>query len=292
VALTREELDTRVRSVGPWFHSIELPHGVITPGQGPRAYIQGAADIYSAMGIEGRSVLDVGAWDGAFSFEAERSGAADILAVDEFAWRPATWTSGKAGFELCHEALASTVRSRRLDLPQVTRENVGQFDIVLYNGIVYHVLDLIRDLIEMSRIARYVLTVETYIDNLDYPRPVMNFFPGENMPVGLPQNGWGPNPILMFALLAKLGFETVLEWPTPLHEDHRSIFIGLKPGHPFADFAQLNRDRTKPRFADAPMPLQSLEQPSPPDCAALAPEVVGWKQIGRFVGRRLRAYVC
>ena len=190
--MTLDELKNRVGSVAPWFHSIDLPYGVVTPGQGSQAFIKNAADIYFAMGIEGRTVLDVGAWDGAFSFEAERRGAADILAVDELAWHPASWTGGKAGFDLCHEALESRVRSRRLDLPQVTLENVGPFDIVLYNGIVYHVLDPIRDLIEMSRIARYALTVETYIDNLEYPRPVMNFFPGEKMPVGLPQTAGVP----------------------------------------------------------------------------------------------------
>jgi SAM-dependent methyltransferase len=236
---------------------------VVTPGQGSQAYIKDAADIYFAMGIEGRTVLDVGAWDGAFSFEAERRGAADILAVDEPAWQPAIWTSGKAGFDLCHEALASTVRSRRLDLPQVTLENVGPFDIVLYNGIVYHVLDPIRDLIEMSRIARYALTVETYIDNLEYPRPVMNFFPGEHMPAGLPQNGWGSNSLLMHALLAKLGFETVLEWPTPFQGANRSIFIGFKPGHPFEDFVRRNREWAAPRFGAAKASPPELPQPLP-----------------------------
>ena len=289
--MTLDELKNRVGSVAPWFHSIDLPYGVVTPGQGSQAFIKNAADIYFAMGIEGRTVLDVGAWDGAFSFEAERRGAADILAVDELAWHPASWTGGKAGFDLCHEALELRVRSRRLDLPQVTLENVGPFDIVLYNGIVYHVLDPIRDLIEMSRIARYALTVETYIDNLEYPRPVMNFFPGEKMPVGLPQNGWGPNSLLMHALLAKLGFETVLEWPTPSHETHRSIFIGFKPGHPFVDIVQRNRDRAAPRFAGVSPPLASLEQPSPSWDGMPKLDVIGWRQICRHIGRRLRAYL-
>jgi len=289
--VTHEELETRVSVIGPWFHSIDLPHGVVTPDQGSRAHIKEAADLYFAMGIEGRSVLDVGAWDGAFTFEAERRGAADILAVDDLAWRPATWTSGKAGFDLCHAALSSSVRSLRLDLPQVTLENVGQFDVVLYNGIFYHVLDPIRDLIEMSQITRHVLTVETYIDNIDYPRPVMNFFPGEKMPPGLPQNGWGPNSLLMHALLAKLGFETVLEWPTPTQEAYRSIFIGLKPGHSFADFVQRNSRWAARRFVGVKEPpLATCEQlPRPEELAAL-PDVIGWRQIGRYFGRRLRAY--
>jgi hypothetical protein len=72
------ETDARIRSLGPWYHSIDLPHGIVTPGHCSPAYISDAADIFFGMGIQDRSVLDVGAWDGAFSFEAERRGAADI----------------------------------------------------------------------------------------------------------------------------------------------------------------------------------------------------------------------
>jgi tRNA (mo5U34)-methyltransferase len=39
------------------------------------------------MGIDGLSVLDVGACDGYYSFEAERRGARDVLALDELVWR-------------------------------------------------------------------------------------------------------------------------------------------------------------------------------------------------------------
>ena len=99
----------------------------------------------------------------------------------------------------------------------------------------------------MSGIAREVLTVETWIDNLEVPRAVMNFFPAEEMPSWLPQNGWGPNPLLMHALLKRLGFETVLEWPTPTHENRRSIFIGFKPGHRFGDYVREHIDKARPR---------------------------------------------
>ena len=141
IPMTREELEVRVGSVGPWFHSVELPHGVVTPGQGPRAYIDAAADIYFAMGVTGRTVLDVGAWDGAFSFEAERRGAVDVLAVDDLAWRPASWTSGRVGFELCHEALGSKVRTRTLDL---ARCDPGERRSVRYRPVQWHRLPCTR----------------------------------------------------------------------------------------------------------------------------------------------------
>jgi len=202
------------------------------------------------MGIHGMSVLDVGAWDGFFSFEAERRGASDVLAVDHLSWGGGG-PGNRAAFDLCREALDSHVRDAVLELWQTTKENVGQFDVVLFNGIVYHILDPIHALIEMSGIAREVLTVETWIDNLEVPRAVMNFFPAEEMPSWLPQNGWGPNPLLMHALLKRLGFETVLEWPTPTHENRRSIFIGFKPGHRFGDYVREHIDKARPRSMGA-----------------------------------------
>jgi tRNA (mo5U34)-methyltransferase len=212
------------------------------------------------MDVCGMSVLDVGAWDGFFSFEAERRGAADVLAVDYFAWR-AGGPGNRAAFDLCRGALDSRVRDAVLDLWQTTKETVGQFDVVLFNGIFYHILDPIHMLIEMSKIAREVLTVETWIDNLEVPRAVMNFFPAEEMPPGLPQNGWGPNPLLMHALLKRLGFETVLEWPTPTMESQRSIFIGFKPGHRFGDYVSQHIDKARPRLVGAtPHLLATIER--------------------------------
>ena len=40
--------------------------------------------------LAGQSVLDVGAWDGFFSFEAERRGAARVVATDYYSWHGLT----------------------------------------------------------------------------------------------------------------------------------------------------------------------------------------------------------
>ena len=245
------ELGARMAGVRLWFHTIALPHGVTTPGLGDAQYQREAAELYFGMGVQGRSVLDIGAWDGYFSFEAERRGASDVLAVDDFVWRPGG-PGDRAAFDLAREALGSKVRDRVLDLPEVTQGHLGQFDIVLYNGIIYHVMDPVRDLINTAAIARHVLTIETWIDNLDIPRPVMNFFPGETPPPGAPQNGWGPNSLLMHALLGRIGFETVLEFPTPTLGHQRSIFLAFKPGHPFAEFVAKHAAQAQPRFRGNP----------------------------------------
>jgi tRNA (mo5U34)-methyltransferase len=61
-----------------WYHSIDLGHGIVTPGM----YSPGR--IFERFGIpdrlDGLSALDIGAYDGFFSFEAERRGASRVLA--------------------------------------------------------------------------------------------------------------------------------------------------------------------------------------------------------------------
>ena len=37
-------------------------------------------------GLRGKSVLNVAAWDGFFSFEAERLGAGRVVALDHLVW--------------------------------------------------------------------------------------------------------------------------------------------------------------------------------------------------------------
>src|SRR5262249_2616746 len=68
----------------PWFHTIDLGDGVVTPGCDNSP----AKVAYLGMPerLDGLSVLDIGAYDGFFSFECERRGAARVVAADHFCW--------------------------------------------------------------------------------------------------------------------------------------------------------------------------------------------------------------
>lgn len=50
-------------------------------------------------------MIDIGAWDGYFSFDAERRGAARVLATDSFAWQKRS----RAGFDFARQQLESQV---------------------------------------------------------------------------------------------------------------------------------------------------------------------------------------
>ena len=67
-------------------HSLDLGHGVVTPGATPAVQLCAKWDSMGLPDLRGKSVLDIGAWDGWFSFEAERRGAARVVALDRYVW--------------------------------------------------------------------------------------------------------------------------------------------------------------------------------------------------------------
>src|SRR5579862_5380212 len=79
--LSADELRARADSLG-WFHRVDLGQGVVTKGLSTGPYL--GPDAMPPM--EGKSVLDIGAWDGYYSFQAERLGARRVVALDHYVW--------------------------------------------------------------------------------------------------------------------------------------------------------------------------------------------------------------
>jgi tRNA (mo5U34)-methyltransferase len=86
-----------------WFHSIELALGVFTPG--PDDTPRKAELIQFPSDLRRKRVLDIGSYDGYFSFEAERRGAGYVLTYDHL-------PPERNGFGLAHQILKSKVEHR------------------------------------------------------------------------------------------------------------------------------------------------------------------------------------
>ncbi len=122
-ACNREKLQA-----GGWWHSIDLGDQV-TPGVNTLERLQTYwIDMRFPDDLRGKRVLDIGYWDGFFSFEAERHGA-EVVAVD--CWRPPNLFKA-------HVALNSKVEFREMSVYEVSRRKLGTFDIVLFLGVQYH----------------------------------------------------------------------------------------------------------------------------------------------------------
>ena len=186
-------------------HSIELAPGVVTPG------LDATRDRLDLLQIpadlRGRSVLDVGAWDGFFSFEAERRGAERVLATDSFAWEGTNWST-KAGFELSRQALSSSVEDQTIDVLALSPDALGgRFDVVLCLGVLYHMKHPLLMIERVASVTGELLILETHVDMTWTRRPAMAFYPDR---LGVdPTNWWGPNPEALTGMLRVAGFDHV-----------------------------------------------------------------------------------
>ena len=224
--MTREELQKKADEIR-WWHTMDLGFGVVTRGLTDPE--QGLSRMRFPADLSGKRVLDVGTWDGFFAFEAERRGAADVLATDSFIWNQndGYWT-GRRGFNLAHSALQSRVRPLEIDVMDISPESVGgTFDIVLFLGVLYHLRHPLLALERMSHVAHDLMIVETVVDNLLVPWSSLAFYPERELGDD-PTNWFGPNVRAAVDLLHVAGFPYVaVVYRTPWQ---RRFALGLTRG--------------------------------------------------------------
>src|SRR5215212_3670844 len=189
-----------------WFHSIELEPGFTTPG---RADTSAQIPRLHLPDLTGKTVLDVGAWDGFFSFEAERRGAARVVALDTFSWTARGDGTGKAGFELARRALGSRVEDVEVEVLDISPETVGgTFDVVLFLGVLYHLRHPFLAIERLRAVCNELLVLETHVDLIGTRRPAAAFYPGTELENDW-TNWWGPNPAAVCGMLEQSGFSDV-----------------------------------------------------------------------------------
>jgi tRNA (mo5U34)-methyltransferase len=188
-----------------WWHQIELPDGSVTPG------LDRSAEKLQSLhlpDLTGKTVLDVGAFDGYFSFAAERLGASRVVAVDTYSWRR---PGGKDGFEYARRALGSSVEDVELEVLDISPETVGQFDVVLFLGVLYHMRHPLLALERMASVTNEMLVMETLVDMTFLRSPTVAFYPWKMFRDET--NWWGPNRAAVVGMLHSVGFKHVVPYP-------------------------------------------------------------------------------
>ena len=204
-SMSPEEIKRRVADLR-WHHSIDLGHGIVTPGQdnSPRKLRR----LKLPESLAGKSVLDVGAWDGFFSFEAERRGASRVLATDSYSWNGSHDWGDKRGFDLAKQALNSRVEEKEIDVLELSPAAIGTFDVVLFLGVLYHMRHPLLAMEKVASVTSGMVVLETVVDLLSTRRPAMAFYPFNEL--GQDQTNWcGPNPACVVAMLKTVGFKRI-----------------------------------------------------------------------------------
>lgn len=225
-SMTKTEIEAAMGSIR-WYHTIDLGDGLVTKGTDDTPFR--LARLGLPQSLEGQSVLDACAWDGFFSFEAERRGASRVVAADSYAWHGPTWST-KAGFELARRVLGSHVADIDIDVMDLSPERLGEFDVVLLLGVLYHLRHPLLALERVASVTRDLLIVETVVDMIGFDRPAMAFYPDRELN-GDPTNWWGPNVHAMHAMLRSVGFEhvrTITPQPSALYRAARALAHSVK----------------------------------------------------------------
>jgi len=209
--MDKETVLKKVNAVPVWWHSIDLGYGIVTPGrEGGITHPTGTKNLLKNIqlpdDLKGKSVLDIGAWDGFFSFEAEKRGASKILAIDNF-YRNTLDYTGTQGFEVAKEILKSNVEFRKADVYDLSPEKFGTFDVVLFLGVFYHLRHPLLGLEKVFSVTKDMLIMETHYDPYegDDKTPLARFY--ENNEINNdPTTWWGFNKACLLASLRSVGF--------------------------------------------------------------------------------------
>ncbi len=222
-----------------WWHRIDLGHGVVTPGVDDTP--EKLRTLELPEDLTGMSVLDIGAWDGFFSFEAERRGARRVLAIDSY-YRDGEGWDTNAGFDLARTVLNSKVEHMKMDVLHVSPENIGMFDLVLFLGVLYHMRHPLLALEKVFSVTGKQMILETHADMLLYNRPAMAFYPEKELEND-PTNWCGPNAAAVRAMLKCVGFRKVkvVRGESLLFRLRRAVMGKIQHGRPFLQTIQRDR---------------------------------------------------
>jgi len=237
--LSAEAIRRRVDAVPFWFHSIDVGQGVTTPGKKTVEALRDELQSLRLPDMKGKTVLDIGAFDGFYSFEAERHGASAVTALDHYVWsmdleaHDRHWQEsrergevprayhempywkpselpGKRGFDTAHELRGSRVRPIVADFMEGDRGAFGTFDVVLYLGVLYHMENPLEALKRVAAVTREVAVIETQamaVPGLG-DRALCQFFESNELNYDV-SNWWAPNGRALEGMCRAAGFDRV-----------------------------------------------------------------------------------
>ena len=232
-----------------FYHTVDLPgFGVQDGGWDLRGRY---ADYIGGIDLEGKRVLDVGTASGFLSFEAERSGAREVVSFDldtadrqtllPFAGSPyvedhANWVrdqsaaflTWKKGYWLTHRLLGSRARVVYGDV-YAPPAGIGRFDVVILGAILEHLIDPLSAMAAVASLSDDLLVINT--DYLDADERLAEFKGRVDRPA-MSYVFWTYSISLYHEYMAIMGFEPVAV--------RKGTFAGTRP-HPDAPRSMQSR---------------------------------------------------
>jgi tRNA (mo5U34)-methyltransferase len=160
--------------------------------------------------MTGMRVLDIGCCEGFFSFEAERRGAKEVIAID-------SGPDSIRRFALCRTALNARATGFLTSVYDLNVRAFGTFDLVMFFGVLYHLRNPILALEKIFAVCSGTLLIQSHSfeDPAIANQAMARFYPF-GIESGPPENPswdytvfWVPNSACIRDMLAHVGFRDI-----------------------------------------------------------------------------------
>ena len=184
-----------------FYHRIKLTENITTPGIN-RKQIHKNIDQIRKLDLKGKKVLDIGCRDGIYSFEAEKMGASEVIAIDNDISKPAV--------EFLIPFLNSKVQMHEMNLFDLNEKSFGKFDVIIFPGTLYHLRYPFQALKIITNILKEdgILLIETAILQESFDRAILYCPINEDGPFGSTSCTFF-NPKGLIDTLTSMGVETI-----------------------------------------------------------------------------------
>lgn len=202
-----------------WWHHVYLEPGLTTNGRSKNCKLLPSLNL--PADLSGMTVLDIGAWDGFFSFECERRGG-EVTALDsaEHSW--GKFGTGKAGFDFAKKVLGSNCAEVVMEVCDISTD-IGTYDLVLFLGVLYHLKHPLLALEKVFNIVKKKMILETFVVEYEFDRPILDFYHWDHKDKTC---WWAPNEQCVTLMLESIGYRSIEVYETPW--DHRKVFHAYK----------------------------------------------------------------
>lgn len=138
-----------------WWHTITFPDGYKT--KGVHDYDTSVGDRYLFPNVKGKTVLDIGTFDGYWAARAMKEGAKECVSIDMNERETAKITSEAFGFKY--------LSGLQYDMNLPIGSN--SFDIVLNYGVVYHLYNPVQGILNSILAAKELVLIESAVNQLN-----------------------------------------------------------------------------------------------------------------------------
>lgn len=190
---SKEEIEKLFQTNDSWYHSFEI-NGVSNKGIRTSLEYQMWAAQAIPIDLTGKTVLDLGAADGFYSYLCESRGAKKVVSLDFMEWK---------GHSIIKKILNSNVEFRISKVQDIDSINEN-FDIILFFGLYYHLEDPVQALRKIFGKANETVFLAGHIIN--HPEPLMCYYNEFEMHPDDDSNWWAATPSCLIDIGKRIGF--------------------------------------------------------------------------------------